>query len=190
MRVISGIYRGRRLIGPRGSQMRPTGDRLKETLFDILSPAIPDSTFVDAFAGTGAIGIEALSRGARTVVFIESSRESLSLIRQNLDACRIAGGFRIVPLDVFTALRVLGREGFACDVFFCDPPYRWTEYRSLLDTIAGAPILVPDGHIIVEHHRKADVPDCDGRYRLVRRIRQGDQCLSIYTVRVVGPAGS
>ncbi len=187
MRVISGIYRGRRLHGPHGFGVRPTGDRLKETLFNILAPIVGDSVFVDAFAGTGAIGIEALSRGAREVVFIESSREGLSLIRRNLGVCGISGGFRIVELEVFRALRALGREGLKSNVVFCDPPYRWTEYRDLIETVAGAAILAAGARVILEHHHKAAVPDAAERYRLARRVRQGDQCLSIYVVPEADP---
>ncbi len=168
-------------------EVRPTGDRLKETLFNILAPLIRDSVFVDAFAGTGAIGIEALSRGARTVVFIESSRNGISLIRRNLGACGIAGGFRIMELGVFPALRALGREGLKSNVVFCDPPYNWTEYRDLLETVVAADILAPGAHIIVEHRHKADVPDASARYRMTRRVRQGDRCLSIYGVPEADP---
>ncbi len=182
MRVIAGNYRGRRLHGPHGLEVRPTGDRLKETLFNILAPLISDSVFVDAFAGTGAIGIEALSRGARTVVFIELSRKGISLIRRNLGVCGIAGGFRIVEMGVFPALRALGREGLKSNVVFCDPPYDWTEYCDLLETVVAAAILAPGAVMIVEHHHKADVPVAGTRYGLVRRVRQGDQCLSIYGV--------
>ena len=99
MRVISGQFRGRKLRGPRGAEIRPTGDRLKESLFNILDPSIQGTIFVDVFAGTGAIGIEALSRGARQVVFVDSSREGCRLIRENLELCGIEGGFRLLSSD-------------------------------------------------------------------------------------------
>ena len=132
MRVISGQFRGRKLRGPRGAEIRPTGDRLKESLFNILDPSIQGTVFVDVFAGTGAIGIEALSRGARQVVFVDSSREGCRLIRENLELCGIEGGFRLLSSDVFTALRLLVREGFSADILFMDPPYQWRHVRGLI----------------------------------------------------------
>ena len=180
MRIISGTCRGRRLRGPRGLGLRPTGDRLKETLFNILAPRLADSVFVDAFAGTGSIGIEALSRGAREVVFIESARDGIALIRQNLETCGLTQGFRILQQDVFPALRTLGRMGFRADLFFSDPPYDWRPYRDLLDTVGASSIIGPSSVVVLEHHRKAAVPESGLGYLCVRRVRQGDQCLSFY----------
>jgi len=105
MRIISGQFRGRKLRGPRNLSLRPTSDRLKETLFNILARSIRDSVLLDVFAGTGAIGLEALSREAREVVFIESSPAACRLIRHNVDLCGITRGYRIIQSDVFTALR-------------------------------------------------------------------------------------
>lgn len=183
MRVISGRYRGRRLRGPRGTDLRPTGDRLKETLFDILATALEGSVFVDGFSGTGAIGIEALSRRAREVVFIERSREGASLIRENLDLCGIEDGFRLLTQDIFPALRSLGREGFLADVVYLDPPYRWQPYQDLLDTVVAVSIVGASSRVILEHHRKASVPEEGKAYYLTRRVRQGDNCLSFYAIR-------
>lgn len=182
MRVISGLYKGRRLHGPRGLDMRPTGDRLKETLFNILGPWLQGSVFVDAFSGTGSIGIEALSRGAREVVFIECSKEGASLIRQNLDLCGIRAGFRLLSQDVFAALRSLGREGFSADTIYLDPPYHWEPYRDLIETLLAVKIAGLSSRIVVEHHRKSEVPEAGKGYRLVRRVRQGDNCLSFYAI--------
>src|SRR5512147_706942 len=129
MRVISGKYRGRRLKGPEGMELRPTGDRLKETLFNILGPGIQDGVVLDVFGGTGAIGIEAISRGAREVVFIESSAAAHRLILHNLQTCRIEGGYRILQQDVFAALRFLARQGLKANLAFFDPPYDWKPYQ-------------------------------------------------------------
>jgi len=177
------------LKGPRGLELRPTGDRLKETLFDILAPVVADSVFIDAFAGTGAIGIEALSRGARQVVFIESAAQGLSLIRQNLQTCGITTAFRVLDRDVFQALRFLGREGFRSDLIYFDPPYHWTAYRDLLENVTAASLLSSRGRIVVEHHRRAAVPEAGRGYGLRRRVRQGDQCLSFYGAPEAEPAG-
>jgi 16S rRNA (guanine966-N2)-methyltransferase len=183
MRVISGCYRGRRLRGPRGLDLRPTGDRLKETLFDILGTTLEDSTFVDGFSGTGAIGIEALSRRAREVVFIERSREGASLVRENLALCGIRDGFRLLTQDIFPALRSLGREGFSADTVYLDPPYQWQPYQDLLDTVIAVSIVGASSRVILEHHRKASVPEAGKAYYLARRVRQGDNCLSFYAIR-------
>ena len=189
MRVISGTCRGRQLRGPRGLGLRPTGDRLKETLFDILAPRLAQSVFVDGFAGTGAIGIEALSRGAREVVFIDSSREGIALLRQNLGICGLAEGFRVMQQDIFPALRSLGRLGFRADLIFLDPPYDWGPYRDLLDTLCSSSLVGPASLAVLEHHRRAAIPESGPGYRCVRRVRQGDQCLSFYAA-LDGPSGS
>ena len=182
MRVISGLYKGRKLRGPHGFDLRPTGDRLKETLFNILGPGLPGSVFVDAFSGTGSIGIEALSRGARDVVFIESGKESTLLIRRNLELCGITAGFRLLSQDVFSALRSLGRMGFSADTVYLDPPYHWQPYQDLIETVVAVSIVGLSSRVILEHHRKSSVPEAGIGYRLTRRIRQGDNCLSFFAI--------
>ncbi len=189
MRVISGSCRGRRLYGPRGPGLRPTGDRLKETLFNILAPRIAGAVFLDAFAGTGAVGIEALSRGAREVVFIESSAEGAALIMRNLARCGLTEGFRLLQQDVFAALRALGRAGVSADLLFFDPPYEWQPYRDLLETLRSAALTGPGSLVAIEHHRKAAMPEAAGGFLLVRRVRQGDQCLSFFAPAGGAPAG-
>ncbi len=178
MRVISGRFRGRKLRGPRGGDLRPTGDRLKESLFSILDPSIQGTVFVDVFAGTGAIGIEDLSRGARQVVFVDSSRDACRLIRENLELCGIESDFRLLNSDVFTALRLL--EGFSADILFMDPPYQWRPYRDLLEICFRTGLAREDSRVVIEHHRKADVPDGGEDYHRARTVRQGDKCLSFY----------
>jgi 16S rRNA (guanine(966)-N(2))-methyltransferase RsmD len=182
MRVISGLYKGRKLRGPRGLDLRPTGDRLKETVFNILGPGLQASVFLDAFSGTGSIGIEALSRGAREVVFIENGREGISLIRQNLEICGIAAGFRLLAQDIFTALRSLGRERFSADTVYLDPPYNWQPYQDLIETLVAVSVIGPSSRVVLEHHRKSSAPETGIGYRLTRRVRQGDNCLSFYAV--------
>jgi len=180
MRIISGRFRGRRLKGPRGMDLRPTSDRLKETLFNILAPEISGSRVLDVFAGTGAIGLEALSRGAQQVVFIESSQEAVQLIRQNLALCGITTGFRILPGDVFAALRTLAREAFEADITFLDPPYHWGPYRDLLEILFGSGIAPPGSRVVIEHHRKSLLPESGTGFRCVRTVKQSEKCLSFY----------
>jgi 16S rRNA (guanine(966)-N(2))-methyltransferase RsmD len=180
MRVIAGTLRGRRLRPPRDAAIRPTSDRLRETLFDILAPRLPGAVFLDLFAGTGAVGIEALSRRAREVVFVESSRDALRLIRANLEACAIRHGFRIEHVDVFTALRSLGRRELRADLIFLDPPYDWGPYRDLVDLLFRARIAGPTSRVVVEHHRKSALHESGRGYRRVREVVQGDHALSFY----------
>jgi 16S rRNA (guanine(966)-N(2))-methyltransferase RsmD len=180
VRIISGEFRGRRLKSPRGGDLRPTSDRLKETLFNILGPEISGSIFLDVFAGTGAIGLEALSRGALAAVFVESSKEAVQLIRQNIELCGIASRCRILPGDVFTLLRTLARESFTADVAFLDPPYHWGPYRDLLETLFRTGIARPGSRVVIEHHRKAALPEAGEGFRCVRVVRQSDKCLSFY----------
>jgi 16S rRNA (guanine966-N2)-methyltransferase len=183
MRVISGKFRGRKLRSPRGFRLRPTSDRLKETLFDILGPAVSGTVFLDVFAGTGAVGLEALSRGSREVIFIESSGEAADLIRRNLELCGVTTAYRIIERDVFTALRALGRQGFRADTVFLDPPYEWQAYHDLLDNVFGAGLVDRQSRVIVEHHVKAALPGDAERFERTRIVRQSDKCLSFYTMK-------
>jgi 16S rRNA (guanine966-N2)-methyltransferase len=180
MRIISGTFRGKKLQGPRGKDLRPTSDRLKETLFNILGPSIPGSVWLDVFAGTGAMGLEAISRGAREVVFIDSQEEAIRLLRRNLELCGVTSGYRILKGDVFASTRALARERFTAGIAYLDPPYLWGPYRDLLETIFQTGIAGRDTRVIVEHHRKAVIPEAGAGFRRTRLVRQGDKCLSFY----------
>ena len=123
MRIVAGTYRGLRLRTLKGGNLRPTTDQLRETLFDVLGPRVQGATFLDAYAGTGAVGLEALSRGARDVVFIEHHRPASQLIRQNLGALEIQSGYALLTCAVLTGLERLERQGEWFDIIFLDPPY-------------------------------------------------------------------
>jgi 16S rRNA (guanine966-N2)-methyltransferase len=180
MRVISGKFRGRKLKGPDGLELRPTGDRLKESLFNILGAGIAGATVVDAFGGTGAIGIEALSRSAGETVFIESAETAVRLIRKNLKLCGIEKGYRIMEQDVFMALRSLARQGFKANIVFFDPPYDWKPYADLLEIVFVRGLIAHPSRVVIEHYRKALLPDSGVGYRRSRIVSQGDHCLSFY----------
>jgi 16S rRNA (guanine966-N2)-methyltransferase len=180
MRVISGKFRGRRLKGPGGMDVRPTGDRLKETLFNVFGQGVADAAILDVFGGTGAIGIEALSRGAREAVFIENADAGCRLIRNNLELCGIRTGYRILKEDVFGAMRFLARQGFKANIVFFDPPYDWKPYRDLLEITFTRGLLAEPSQVVIEHHRKAVLPESGEGYRRSRILRQGDHCLSFY----------
>jgi 16S rRNA (guanine966-N2)-methyltransferase len=187
MRVISGKFKGRRLKGPQGTGLRPTGDRLKETLFNILGPGVAHSVVLDVFAGTGAIGIEALSRGAGEVVFVDSGVEGRRLIRENLVLCGVERGYRIIEQDAFMALRALARHQFRADIIFFDPPYDWKPYCDLLDIIFKKELVTGFSRVVIEHHRKADLPETADEYTRTRIVRQGDHCLSFYEAGIRKP---
>jgi len=187
MRIISGRFRGRRLRGPRGMGLRPTADRLKESLFNILGAGINGAVVLDVFAGTGSIGLEAISRGARDVVFIESDREAAQLILKNAGLCGVTSGYRILHGDVFAMLREQARTGLTADIVFLDPPYRWGPYRDLLEILARTGIATAESRVVLEHHSKAPVPESGDGFLRVRLVRQSDKCLSLYRIGA-GPA--
>ena len=180
MRIISGKYRGRKLSGPSRLELRPTGDRLKETLFNVLGPSVNGAVVLDVFGGSGAIGIEALSRGARKAVFIDSAASACRLIRRNAELCGISSGYRIIQQDAFMALRSLAREEFKANIVFFDPPYDWKPYGDLLEITFTRELAVQPARIVIEHHRKAVLPESGKRFCRSRIIRQGDHCLSFF----------
>jgi 16S rRNA (guanine966-N2)-methyltransferase len=181
MRVIAGKYRSRRLIAPPGIQTRPTSDRLRETLFNVVAASVPDSLWLDLFAGTGAVGIEALSRGARMVHFVESSSRAVQSIRANLAALEITQGFDVMERDAMAALRLLENQQAACDFCFLDPPYRkMGVYEQVLRFLAQSKLLKPDGLVIAEHDKHFDPGESFGTLHRQRKLRQGDAVLSFY----------
>jgi 16S rRNA (guanine(966)-N(2))-methyltransferase RsmD len=189
MRVIAGKYRSRRLQSLRGIDVRPTSDRLRETLFNVLCAgnpvALEGKVWVDLFAGTGAVGIEALSRGVDQVIFVESSRKAASLIEENLHSLGVRNGFQVIPLEVATALQRLEHAGTAADFVFLDPPYRRNDaYTKTLQTLSGSPVLNSASVVIAEHDRKFDAGAEFSRLHRYRKLEQGDAGLSFY--RLVG----
>lgn len=181
MRVIAGRYRSRRLIAPSGSYTRPTSDRLRETLFNVVSAGIPDSVWLDLFAGSGAVGIEALSRGARMVYFVESSGRAAKTIRANLHSLAIQEGFDLQEREAVSALRALDAAAVVCDFCFIDPPYDdESAYEQSLGFLSQSRLLTPKSVVIAEHDKHSDLSDRYGALKRFRRLRQGDAVLSFY----------
>lgn len=180
MRVIGGTYRGRILKSPPDNKTRPTSDRLRETLFNILAPRIEGSRFLDLCAGTGAIGIEAISRGAAHVTFVDRSRRACALIEENLDNLGVPEDetdVSALPAENFT-----GRKHEAgWDIVYFDPPYEM-DYSIVLHEFGAeaSKLLRDDGTLIVEHHAKNDLPDEIGVLRRWRIYKQGETRLSFY----------
>jgi 16S rRNA (guanine(966)-N(2))-methyltransferase RsmD len=175
MRVIGGEFRSRRLKSLPGLNTRPTPDRLRETLFNILSPLIQGALFVDAYAGTGAVGIEALSRGASRAIFIERSRAAVEVIRDNLTSLGLGG-----RSEVFMGKTVSVLERVQADIVFLDPPYELEkEYKDALDLL-GAREDAP-GLVIAQHAAKAELAKSYGNLHESRVLKQGDNALTFYS---------
>ena len=191
MRVIAGIYRSRILKTLKGLALRPTSDKLRETLFNVLGPDLTGAHFVDLFAGTGAIGIEALSRGASEVVFIENHPPAATLIRRNLDSLAVRSGATVLAVDALRGLAMLAtRKMEAAPGFthiFLDPPYAASkDYARVLEFLGSADLLASGGIVVAEHRRSFDLPEEAGALRRFRVLKQGDAALSFY--RQVGEA--
>jgi 16S rRNA (guanine966-N2)-methyltransferase len=181
MRIISGSSRGRTIRTLKGGRLRPTSDQLRETLFDVLGPRVAGSRFLDAYAGSGAVGLEALSRGAREVVFVEQHRPAVELIRKNLAALGIVSGFRLLTSPVLAALDRLEEEGTAFDFVFLDPPYAEVrEYHHVLRQLARSAFLTPNSLVVAEHSRRTLLEASYGRLGSARVIRHGDAQLAFY----------
>jgi len=185
MRVIAGKFRSRSLKSLKGLALRPTSDRLRETLFNVLADRVPDARFVDAFAGTGAVGIEALSRGAREVIFIENHGPAVALIRKNLQALGIQSLASVLALDALRGLQRLVANPLTTssfvDIVYLDPPYAAAQdYRRVLTFLGAAPFLAEDSLVIAEHRSSGELPETFGNLSRVRALRQGDATLSFY----------
>jgi 16S rRNA (guanine(966)-N(2))-methyltransferase RsmD len=182
MRVIGGKYRGRRLSAPAGLEVRPTSDRLRETLFNVLAPRIEGSRFLDLCAGTGAVGIEALSRGALGAVFIDRSRRSAVAIEANLKSLGIKEGAVVIVRNAESALKRLAEDSMKFDMIFFDPPYASDIYPRVMGLLGDLPLLSDDAIIIVEHRAKSRPEPDYGRLRLYRELKQGDSALAFYSL--------
>jgi len=193
VRVIAGTYRSRQLSSPRGLQTRPTSDRLRETLFNILTAGNPrtleGTVWLDLYAGTGAVGIEALSRGASKVYFVDSSAQAAELVRRNLHSLNISDGFEIIEDQTSRALWLLQRQRVSPDVVFLDPPYESTgEYAKTLLALEDAELIWAMSLVIAEHDRHCDPGDEFRQLRRFRKTVQGDSALSFYRLGPVAPA--
>jgi len=191
MRVIAGTYRSRRLGTLRGLAMRPSSDRVRETLFNILGEDVRDSVFVDLFAGSGAVGIEALSRGARRAIFVEHYPAAVKLLRANLESLGIAvtgpqaktfaGSAEIIASDAVEGLEQLAARGLKADIIFADPPYADSGiYTAVLDGLGDSALIASGGRVILEHSRRQKLPAVAGLLERIRLVEQGDTALSFY----------
>lgn len=179
MRIISGTLKGRRLDAPDWPGLRPTSDKLRETLFNVLAPHIDGARVLDGYAGTGAVGIEALSRGAAHVTFVEPDPRAAGLIESNLRRCQVTERYVIIRARFEQAAAGLG--GAAFDLVFLDPPYGADTLATALDAAAG--LVLSGGLLVIEHARRDAPPARSGRLELTRDLRSGDSALAFYKVR-------
>ena len=182
MRVIAGTLKGRRLATPAWPGLRPTSDRLRETLFNVLAPEIPGARVLDLYAGTGALGIEALSRGAGHVVFVDEDRRAEALVAENLARCGLLNGYVIIRASVALAIEQLVQSAHdPFDIVLLDPPYAPESRSSFEAILAGAGrVLARTGVAVLEHSRRQPAPARSGELVLSRGVRAGDSVLSFY----------
>jgi 16S rRNA (guanine(966)-N(2))-methyltransferase RsmD len=185
MRIIAGKYRSRPLQALSGMDVRPTSDRLRETLFNVLASArggsLEGTVWIDLFAGTGAVGIEALSRGAARVYFVESSKKAARVIHHNLLSLGIANGFEVLEREATQALRWLDSRSAHCDICFLDPPYRMAgAYEQTLNFLSQSQLVGPETTVIAEHDKRFDPGEEFGPLQRFRKLEQGDGALSFY----------
>lgn len=185
MRITGGAHRSRTLVAPRGQETRPTSDRVREALFSMLvSDAVfgrePGPRVLDLYAGSGALGLEALSRGATHVVFVESARPAVQAIRTNVEALGVASAVRLKAMPVLRALREMEEEAF--DLVLLDPPYADVRGKDFAAVLDGAAACTAEDGVLVLEHDASDEPASD-RLELDRRRRHGDTALSIFRIR-------
>jgi 16S rRNA (guanine(966)-N(2))-methyltransferase RsmD len=181
MRVIGGAFRSRQLKGTPPAGLRPTSDKLRETLFNVLGPRVEGSVFLDGFAGMGGIGIEAISRGARSVCFVDQSRKACAIIRENLASLGVTEGFRVRESDLGRTLDLFEREGATFDIVFLDPPYEREDlYAESLAAFGSRPLLAEGGVLVMEHSKRVNLDESVGKLLRYRVLTQGDSTLSFY----------
>jgi 16S rRNA (guanine(966)-N(2))-methyltransferase RsmD len=186
MRIIGGEFKGRRLRTVSGLSVRPTSDRLRETLFNILGSRVQDSQFLDVCAGSGAVGLEALSRGAAAVTFVERSPRALSAIEENLRANRVPTGpdarARLLKGDAARTIAILGKRAEKFDIVFFDPPYESGIYEQVMTQLGRGQILSPHAIVVVEHRSSGSPAEAYGSLQMYRQVKQGDSALSMFAV--------
>ncbi len=181
MRVIAGAYKGRGLRTVSGLDVRPTSDRLRETVFNILFGKVEGARFLDICSGSGAMAVEALSRGAASATMIEASSRAVRVIRENLRHCGVEPErAQVLAQDALLALKTLMRREACYDVIYFDPPYKSHIYRSVIELIAGGNLIAEDGLLMVEHSSRVEMPEELEYLRRYRIVRQGESAVSFY----------
>lgn len=184
MRIIAGTHRGRIIKIPKGKTTRPTQDKVREAVFNIIREAIPESNALDLYAGSGAFGIEALSRGAQSSIFIDNSINCVKIIKSNLSALGFrAGQAQVLKKEVVKAIEGLKEKGLSFDIIFADPPYHKSLAKNCLIKIDACDILSQRGFVVVEHFVKDSMPEKTGKLSCFKERRYGDTVVSFYRKR-------
>ncbi len=179
MRIIAGEFKGRRLAAVKG-RIRPTSDKVREAIFSILGPAVAEARVLDLFAGTGALTLEALSRGARDAVLVEEQAAALEVLRRNLEALGMEARSRVLPLPVRQALKKLAARGERFDLVFLDPPYGRGLAAATLTDLVTLGLLSPEGRVVAEHSHRETLPERLGRLEQSDSRRYGDTQVAFY----------
>ncbi len=180
--IIAGKFGSQPLLAPKGRNTRPTSDRLRETLFNVLGLRIANDIFADLYAGTGAVGIEALSRGARQVFFAENAKVPLETLRRNLARLAVGDQAQVEPAGTLFLLRRLAQQGVLLGTVFLDPPYNdHRGYETTLRFLAEQPILADGAVVVAEHARRSQLPELPSRLQVYRRIEQGESALTFFS---------
>lgn len=179
MRIIAGDYKGRKLETPLNNDIRPTTEKVKEAMFSMLLPYTEDAVFCDLFAGTGGLGLEALSRGASFCYFCDRERNSINVIKENISRCKAEEKSRVIQGDYMKALRMIKDK---IDVFILDPPYEAGHYEKAITTIDTLDLLRDGGIIVAEHQKHQLLPDVIGRFHKVKEKKYGNTFLSTYEI--------
>jgi 16S rRNA (guanine966-N2)-methyltransferase len=187
-RIIAGTGKGRRLKTARGDATRPTGARVRQSLFDILAPRLPGARFLDAFAGNGGVGLEALSRGAARVVLVDHARAAVEALRANVRAMGGTSAVEVCHQDTRAAMAALAAAGARFDVVYLDPPYDSPLYERLIEE--SARLVDEAGLVVAEHFHKRELPETIGRLARTRSVRIGDHRLTFYARHDAGPGSS
>jgi 16S rRNA (guanine(966)-N(2))-methyltransferase RsmD len=177
LRIIAGELKGRKLVSPKDEKVRPTSDKVKEAIFSMIADSYYDETVIDLFAGTGNLGIEAISRGAKHCYFGDKSKESLALIKSNINTCRVQDRATIIAGDYEMVLKRIPVKG---QIIFLDPPYKEGLMISCIELINDLDLLTEDGYIIAEHSLEEKLPETVGKYQLIKEKRYGKISVSIY----------
>ena len=182
MRIVTGSQKGRSLKQPISPGLRPTSGRVKEALFSMIAECLPHAKVLDLYAGTGALGLEALSRGASEVFFVENQTASLHVLRENISRCKSTHHSTIIAQDVLTFLSVVTphHDPTPFNLVFADPPYKTTDFSPLLTQLASSRRVAPNGLVVIEHFKKVSLPPTAGALRQTRQSRYGDTMLTFY----------
>ncbi len=184
MRIVAGTAKGRALAGPKATSkhIRPTADRVRETLFNVLGQWLDGQAVLDLYAGTGALGLESISRGAAKAVLVDADREALSLCRANTETLGFASQVEVVAQPVEKALGVLGRRGDKFELIFADPPYAARVVEGVLDGVGQHALLAPGGMVVIEHDKREAAPESHAGFERVDQRRFGDTLVSFFRI--------